>query len=235
MRDPFEVLGLPSSATRDEVRARYRELARQHHPDAGGGTERMAEINSAYDLLARDLEGCRRRRVEVKAKARTANEPSPSRARTRTQTTSRPRPRSTPAPTKQEGRTIQWKDWLARARTVASGKHERPAASAKPAAIKLEISPSILALCRFHGPQTLKVSGADAEGARLVFPTTHMDVTRGPGLPGEQRFSVRLKGSLPGPEGSVFVVVRAPDGGSRRIPVYEFSCPSNEGSCAFAS
>jgi DnaJ domain len=52
--DPYAVLGLAPGATPDEVGATYRELAKRWHPDRGGGSEaerRMAEINSAYDLL----------------------------------------------------------------------------------------------------------------------------------------------------------------------------------------
>jgi hypothetical protein len=52
--DPLEVLGLPSSATPDDVIATYRRLAKQWHPDRGGGdaaAARMADINAAYDLL----------------------------------------------------------------------------------------------------------------------------------------------------------------------------------------
>jgi hypothetical protein len=49
--DPHGVLGLPPTATPDEVAATYRRLAKEWHPDRGGGDERMAEINAAYDLL----------------------------------------------------------------------------------------------------------------------------------------------------------------------------------------
>jgi hypothetical protein len=52
--DPHAVLGLPPGAAPAQVTATYRELAKRWHPDRGGGREaerRMAEINSAYDLL----------------------------------------------------------------------------------------------------------------------------------------------------------------------------------------
>jgi hypothetical protein len=48
------MLGLDAGATPDEVAAAYRRLAKRWHPDRGGGRDaerRMAEINSAYDLL----------------------------------------------------------------------------------------------------------------------------------------------------------------------------------------
>jgi hypothetical protein len=52
--EPLGVLGLPPTATPQEVAAAYRRLAKEWHPDRGGGPEaerRMAEINAAYDLL----------------------------------------------------------------------------------------------------------------------------------------------------------------------------------------
>ena len=52
--DPHGVLGLPPTATPDEIAATYRRLAKEWHPDRGGGADaerRMAEINAAYDLL----------------------------------------------------------------------------------------------------------------------------------------------------------------------------------------
>jgi hypothetical protein len=49
--DPHGVLGLPPTATPEEVAATYRRLAKEWHPDRGGGDRRMAEINAAYDLL----------------------------------------------------------------------------------------------------------------------------------------------------------------------------------------
>ena len=43
--------------TADVIKTRYRELARQHHPDReGGSTEKMQKINAAADLLSKSLE-----------------------------------------------------------------------------------------------------------------------------------------------------------------------------------
>src|SRR3954451_16916291 len=52
--DPFAILGLAPGADEREVLAAYRDLAKQWHPDRGGGERaerRMAEINAAYDIL----------------------------------------------------------------------------------------------------------------------------------------------------------------------------------------
>lgn len=58
MRDPYEVLGVPRSATKDQIKAKYRELAKKYHPDnyadsplAETANEKMQEINEAYDAI----------------------------------------------------------------------------------------------------------------------------------------------------------------------------------------
>lgn len=58
MKDPYEVLGVPSGASTDEVKRAYRELAKKYHPDnyinnplADLAEEKMKEINEAYDSI----------------------------------------------------------------------------------------------------------------------------------------------------------------------------------------
>ncbi len=56
------MLGVEPGASNDEIKAAWRALARQHHPDLTGddpaavqrATRRMAEINTAYAALTRD-------------------------------------------------------------------------------------------------------------------------------------------------------------------------------------
>lgn len=55
MSDPFAVLGLPATATLDEVRAARRRLAKELHPDRGGDEARMREVNRAFDLAVKAL------------------------------------------------------------------------------------------------------------------------------------------------------------------------------------
>lgn len=52
MFDPYGALGLLPGATPEEVTAAYRSLAQANHPDRGGDTARMVEINRAYHLLS---------------------------------------------------------------------------------------------------------------------------------------------------------------------------------------
>lgn len=51
----FDILGLETSATLNEIKARYKELVKRFHPDANGGDrgteERLKQVIKAYGVL----------------------------------------------------------------------------------------------------------------------------------------------------------------------------------------
>ena len=47
----YEELGLKKNATKSEIKASYRSLVKQHHPDAGGEKERFLSIQKAWETL----------------------------------------------------------------------------------------------------------------------------------------------------------------------------------------
>lgn len=54
-RKALQVMGLGPSATLDDVKAKYKALVKQHHPDANGGDrsteDRLIEVIKAYNYL----------------------------------------------------------------------------------------------------------------------------------------------------------------------------------------
>jgi hypothetical protein len=48
---PYEVLGVPSTATHDELRRAYRRRLRETHPDAGGRAAEFHAVQDAWELV----------------------------------------------------------------------------------------------------------------------------------------------------------------------------------------
>lgn len=72
LRAALDLLGLPWPIDQVDLRSRYKDLAKRHHPDATGGDrsaeEKLKDINRAYSLL--------KRRVPARARARAQPEPA---------------------------------------------------------------------------------------------------------------------------------------------------------------
>ena len=47
----YKILGLTSGATKEKIKARFRELALKHHSDRGGSDEKLKEIIEAKEIL----------------------------------------------------------------------------------------------------------------------------------------------------------------------------------------
>lgn len=58
-RSPFEILGVPESASNEEIQRAYHRLIKEHHPDRAGEAEKDAAeaktrlLNRAYEALKR--------------------------------------------------------------------------------------------------------------------------------------------------------------------------------------
>ncbi len=61
MRDPYEILGVPASATEEEIKKAYKSLSRRYHPDANinnpnkaAAEEKFKEIQQAYQQIMKE-------------------------------------------------------------------------------------------------------------------------------------------------------------------------------------
>src|ERR1051326_1277275 len=53
-QDYYQTLGVPRTATQDEIQSAYRKLARKHHPDVNkepGAEEKFKQLGEAYEVL----------------------------------------------------------------------------------------------------------------------------------------------------------------------------------------
>jgi hypothetical protein len=84
-RDPYEILGMRRGASAREIRAAYRKLARQHHPDLTSDPEsaaRMIEVNVAWESLRLVVRGAPPATVHHAA-PRAAADPKPDKRHVR--------------------------------------------------------------------------------------------------------------------------------------------------------
>ncbi|GBQ31686.1 molecular chaperone DnaJ [Gluconacetobacter sacchari DSM 12717] len=68
LRQPLDMLGLDWPLSMDELKVRYKDLARRHHPDANGGDRQSEEllksINVAYTTVRAHLVSAREADLE---------------------------------------------------------------------------------------------------------------------------------------------------------------------------
>lgn len=71
MRDPYTVLGVPKSASEDDIKSAYRTLAKKFHPDLNPGKKdielKFKEINAAHDILSDSTKRAKYDRGEMDA------------------------------------------------------------------------------------------------------------------------------------------------------------------------
>ncbi len=71
MKNPYEILGVPQSASPDEIKSAYRALAKELHPDVNPGDtiveQRFKEVTAAYDMLSDDAKRAQFDRGEINA------------------------------------------------------------------------------------------------------------------------------------------------------------------------
>ena len=54
IKDPYQILKVHPSAKLEEIKKAYRKLVKIHHPDKGGDSAVMLEINSAWEILKKN-------------------------------------------------------------------------------------------------------------------------------------------------------------------------------------
>jgi DnaJ-class molecular chaperone len=73
MRNPYEVLGVPKSASATDIKSAFRRLAKKYHPDQSKeprAKERFAEIGTAYEIIGDEKKRAAFDRGEIDAEGK---------------------------------------------------------------------------------------------------------------------------------------------------------------------
>lgn len=77
MRDPYSTLGVPRTASEQDIKSAYRKLAKELHPDRNKdnpkAAEKFSEVTRAYDLLSDKAKRAQFDRGEIDADGNPAN------------------------------------------------------------------------------------------------------------------------------------------------------------------
>ncbi|HEX2136388.1 MAG TPA: J domain-containing protein [Microvirga sp.] len=74
MRNPYDILGVPKSASEADIKKAFRRLAKQYHPDRNAkdpkAQEKFAELNAAYEILGDETKRAQFDRGEIDAEGK---------------------------------------------------------------------------------------------------------------------------------------------------------------------
>ena len=56
IENALEILELPKLISKEDIKKQYHFFAKKYHPDLGGESEKMEQINYAYKLLMKYIE-----------------------------------------------------------------------------------------------------------------------------------------------------------------------------------
>lgn len=77
MRDPYSILGVPRTASEQDIKSAYRKLAKELHPDRNKdnpkSAEKFSEVTRAYDLLSDKSKRAQFDRGEIDGEGNPAN------------------------------------------------------------------------------------------------------------------------------------------------------------------